>query len=345
MNVTIAGNFGVTEGSMQPGFQHAGTWYDFFSGKAFNVTSTSMSVALAPGEFHIYVDQPVEFPERGLVKVPVDIYTPTNLVAEANTDYSVSLSWDDNSVGEDGHVIERRAQLQREFQVVGEVDKDVAVFTDTSTVDGVTYEYRVQVLSTLQPDSAYSNVASVNLTLAAPTGLSAQTINKKTITVSWEDNSRHELAYIIERNEQQGHRWSGFRVVGLLPRNTENFSDRDVKRNAQYQYRVRARDLDEYSAYSNVATPGTATPTGDKSVISMYPNAASSTVTISLHETDETVQVKIYSLQGVLLQSLELNRSSSSALQIDVSTWREGLYIVESRSGDAQFREQLIIKR
>lgn len=67
MNVTIVGNFGLSAGRMQPGFQHAGIWYDYFSGNAFKITSISGSVALAPGEFRIYVDKPVDFPEPGLV--------------------------------------------------------------------------------------------------------------------------------------------------------------------------------------------------------------------------------------------------------------------------------------
>jgi hypothetical protein len=68
MNVTIVGNFGLSEGVIVPDFQHSGTWYDFFSGEAFEVSSTGAGISLAPGEFHIYLDKPVAFPEPGLVK-------------------------------------------------------------------------------------------------------------------------------------------------------------------------------------------------------------------------------------------------------------------------------------
>ena len=69
MNVTIIGNFGLSNGTITPDFQHTGTWYDFFAGSAYEVSSTTAGITLAPGEFRIFTDQPVNFPESGLVTV------------------------------------------------------------------------------------------------------------------------------------------------------------------------------------------------------------------------------------------------------------------------------------
>lgn len=68
MSVTIIGNFGLSNGTMTPSFPHTGTWYDFFSGVEVSVEAGT-SMELYPGEFHIYTDQPVNFPEPGLVRV------------------------------------------------------------------------------------------------------------------------------------------------------------------------------------------------------------------------------------------------------------------------------------
>lgn len=81
MNVTIVGNFGVTAGSMQPQWQHSGTWYEFFSGKAFNITATTGEVTLAPGEFRIYLDKKVAFPEPGLVNQTITCVTASATAA------------------------------------------------------------------------------------------------------------------------------------------------------------------------------------------------------------------------------------------------------------------------
>ena len=66
MNVTIVGNFGVTEGNINPSFQHTGWWYDYFAGDSVNVSNASGSVALDAGEYRIYTDKKLEKPEIGL---------------------------------------------------------------------------------------------------------------------------------------------------------------------------------------------------------------------------------------------------------------------------------------
>ena len=64
MNVVVAGNFQVTELSMVPGFQHTGTWYDYFTGTSIEVTNLETSFAFAPGEYHLWTDEPLETPEN-----------------------------------------------------------------------------------------------------------------------------------------------------------------------------------------------------------------------------------------------------------------------------------------
>ncbi len=66
MNVTIVGNFGVTQASFNPGFQNTGMWYDFFSGDSITVSDVNMSVSLLPGEFKIYTTVKLPTPEAGI---------------------------------------------------------------------------------------------------------------------------------------------------------------------------------------------------------------------------------------------------------------------------------------
>ncbi len=56
-NVLIVGNFGVVSANPVLEFQKTGTWYDFFGQKTLNVTSTSQSVTLAPGEYKLFSTQ------------------------------------------------------------------------------------------------------------------------------------------------------------------------------------------------------------------------------------------------------------------------------------------------
>jgi 1,4-alpha-glucan branching enzyme len=62
--VTVLGNFGVTAGEINPHFQQAGTWHEFFSREQLEVTNIYEGIQLRPGEFRIYSTEP--FPDPGL---------------------------------------------------------------------------------------------------------------------------------------------------------------------------------------------------------------------------------------------------------------------------------------
>lgn len=62
MNVAILGNFDVVGQSINPKFQHTGTWYEYFSGETLNVTDTNAELNFQPGEYRLYTDQQVAPP-------------------------------------------------------------------------------------------------------------------------------------------------------------------------------------------------------------------------------------------------------------------------------------------
>lgn len=62
-NAVVVGNFQATALTMVPGFQHTGTWYDYFSGNAFEVTDLNNGFYFEPGEYHIYTDYQLPIPD------------------------------------------------------------------------------------------------------------------------------------------------------------------------------------------------------------------------------------------------------------------------------------------
>jgi glycosidase len=62
--VTLLGNFGITEASAIPNFQTTGTWYEYFSRQSINVTNTTDPIVLQPGEYRLY--SAVQFPDHGI---------------------------------------------------------------------------------------------------------------------------------------------------------------------------------------------------------------------------------------------------------------------------------------
>ncbi len=67
MNATIIGNFGVTAAALNPNFQHAGIWYNYFFGDSLSVAEPNENVWLQPGEFAIFTDKKIESPGSGMI--------------------------------------------------------------------------------------------------------------------------------------------------------------------------------------------------------------------------------------------------------------------------------------
>ena len=66
-NIAIVGNFDVVSQTGSANFQHTGTWYDYFSGQAVNVTSITQTKSFLPWEFHIYTDTKLPVPDQDLL--------------------------------------------------------------------------------------------------------------------------------------------------------------------------------------------------------------------------------------------------------------------------------------
>jgi len=62
-NAVVVGNFQTTSLNMIPGFQHTGTWYDYFTGNAFQVNDLGATFFFEPGEYHIYTDYQLSVPD------------------------------------------------------------------------------------------------------------------------------------------------------------------------------------------------------------------------------------------------------------------------------------------
>lgn len=63
VSVTVLGNFGVTDGTMDPNFQHTGTWYEYFTRDSLIVNDVHQVLELAAGEYRLYTDQKLEEPD------------------------------------------------------------------------------------------------------------------------------------------------------------------------------------------------------------------------------------------------------------------------------------------
>lgn len=61
-NVVAVSNTTTTTETANVIFQHTGTWYDYYTGAALNVTGSAAALTFQPGEYRLYLDQFVQFP-------------------------------------------------------------------------------------------------------------------------------------------------------------------------------------------------------------------------------------------------------------------------------------------
>jgi 1,4-alpha-glucan branching enzyme len=62
-NFAVSANFSATSFDMTPGFQHTGTWYNYFTGESFEVTNTAEhSFEYEPGDYYVFTNQPLDKP-------------------------------------------------------------------------------------------------------------------------------------------------------------------------------------------------------------------------------------------------------------------------------------------
>ncbi|MBR9920914.1 MAG: T9SS type A sorting domain-containing protein [Bacteroidetes bacterium] len=73
LNVTVLGNFHYFDYTMDPRFQHTGTWYEYFSGDSLEVTDVNEMLPVTPGEYRLYTDVKLPEPPMGYI-ITTDVF-------------------------------------------------------------------------------------------------------------------------------------------------------------------------------------------------------------------------------------------------------------------------------
>ena len=186
-----------------------------------------------------------------VVKVPPP--APSNLVASALTGTPrVSLTWQDKSLNENGFTIQRASNAAfTQGLVTFTVGQNVTNYTDTSVAALTFYYYRVMATS-VNGNSAYTSVATVTTLAsppAAPTNLQMTKRTATTITIAWNDNSKNELGFYVERSTDGGATWTR---IAQTATNVSNYQNTGLTTKTTYLYRVQAFNASGVSGYSNV---------------------------------------------------------------------------------------------
>ncbi len=298
MNILIIANFDIAAQNVNAQFHHTGTWFNVFDeGSSFNVTSTSQTVNLQPGEFRMYVDVAIPanmLPEGGLVA-----YTAPgkaiNPLATALSQTSIRLDWTDIS-GETAYRIFRAPSINGTYTQVGtDLAGNVITFTDNGLTANTQYFYKIVSVNSFgtretAPFSATTNAAGTpnaptNL-VATPSHTSAANLS---ITLNWTDNATDETGFIVTRSNTSG---GTFTQIGTqLAANTTTYIDNTVVAGQTYFYKACAVKTAAPNSCSVEASSGIIiAPAIAPSNVVLTPNVATPNIRVNWtdNSTDES---------------------------------------------------------
>jgi uncharacterized protein (TIGR02145 family) len=85
---------------------------------------------------------------------------PKNLIGSVISSTQINLSWTDNSTNETGFNIERKKGNEN-YVIVGTVDSNISIFSNTELIQNTTYTYRISSFNAVEKSSTYSNEISL----------------------------------------------------------------------------------------------------------------------------------------------------------------------------------------
>ena len=166
-----------------------------------------------------------------------------------NEENAISGSWTQVK-GAKGYII-YRSELKdgkwTKWVNLGTTKDTAKKFTDKTVKSGVTYKYTVKAINGKYQSSFVATKSLVFLPV--PTVKAANSATG--VKVSW-DKISGATSYIVYRREFKSDKWTGWKNLGSVEKNS--FVDTSAKSNAKYQYTVRAVNGTSKSVYKASAT-------------------------------------------------------------------------------------------
>ncbi len=174
---------------------------------------------------------------------------PGSLGATVVSSTRVDLTWADVAT-ESGYTVERSSDAGATYTELATPAADATSYSDAAAAEATDYTYRV---SACNAGGCTSSTATASTPLAPPTGLSASAVSDTRIDLNWSDQSSAESEYRIERRVSGGI----FAEVAVTAADITGYEDTGLESSTTYEYRVRACDTGDCSAYSAEASATT----------------------------------------------------------------------------------------
>jgi len=156
------------------------------------------------------------------------------------------------------------------------------------------------------------------------------TLTYKRIILNWQTPKYLNYTYIIEKAQYQPNI---FYEIGTV--NGTTFTDNQVKKGVKYYYRIRIKENNTYSSYSNIAEVNYQLPTENQAIeiteddIILYPNPVVKSTLLNLAPLFDmpVVRLRITNLNGKVMYD---KPNVGQAITIQTDDFAEGQYIIEA---------------
>ena len=300
----------------------------------------------------------------------VALSAPSDLVVEYQD--SVGLTWRHDDPYTTHFLVERSTGEATAFEKIDSVSRSFPTdtfFSYDATVEEIT-QYHYKVLAATVYDnalSACSDTVTITTPLFSPTALMVSQ-QDSSISLSWQDQSEKEKAYVIERSISQDSTLkdnNGYVVIDSVEANMMLYKDTVTLQNGYYHYRIRAISdafASEYR-YGKIKVtvkkeeegngggegeegeggeggPVTALPQEiEETSITIYPNPSVRHLLIKAPVKMESIV--LYNSRGVVMKKItEQALLNSSGVSLDMSSLTRGMYIVR-----VQTSEGVVVRR
>ena len=170
--------------------------------------------------------------------MPVTFTTKPAAPSETSLDSSIedeiTISWTDNSSGEDGYRVYRSTDGAN-FSQLSELSADVTSYTDNSLTDGKKYYYFIAAF-TSSGESSGTSVSAVTILPRSEITSIDDSVGGE-LAVSWTKNDDSSNgSFEVERAPLVGRSWST--IATGLSTGTTSYTDTTINDATEYKYRI-----------------------------------------------------------------------------------------------------------